>query len=157
MKSPHAFPLPFFSETGSGWPQTPRDPPASVLQVLGFRCTSPHLALTHKFLIFVHMCFSVCTHDICVIIHVKAGTHMLQHMWRSEDNFKCGPHPTLCLRQGLLLRTLYTRLTGLPNLACLPLPLTWVLRIRTQILRSGQQVLYPLSHPPPHTTYLMTE
>lgn len=53
--------------------------------------------------------------------------------------------------------TIYTRLTGLPNLACLPLPLTWVLRIRTPILRSGPQVLYPLSHPPPHTTYLMTE
>lgn len=70
---------------------------------------------------------------------------------------KCGPHPTLTLRQGLLLRTLYTRLTGLLNLACLPLPLTWVLRIRTQILGSGQQVLYPPEPSCPPPTSLMTE
>lgn len=41
------------------WPQIPRDPPASVLEVLGLRHASPQLALTRNVLIFVCVCFCV--------------------------------------------------------------------------------------------------
>lgn len=47
----------------------------------------------------------MCRYDVYVVIRVKAGTHMPQHMWRSEDDFKSSSYT---LRQSLTVAIIYT-------------------------------------------------